>query len=80
MITAKVVCHRKDEYGEGDARSASVQFQPDYADGRNKEWASATPSLSLAMTLNGRAADLFKQGAAYTLQFVEEPTAEAEPV
>jgi hypothetical protein len=72
MITAKVKCDRKTESGEGDNRQAAVSFQPDYADGRNKEWALATPHLSLSMTLNGKAADLFEQGRAYTLQFVAE--------
>jgi hypothetical protein len=71
MVTAKVKCTSKAESGEGDSRQAVVGFQPDYADGRNKEWAMATPHLSLSMTLNGQAADLFEQGKAYTLQFVE---------
>lgn len=77
MITAKILCHKKTEYGEGDARQASVSFGADYANGRNKEWAANTPSLSLSMTLNGKAADLFEEGKAYTLQFVEEAVAES---
>lgn len=72
VITAKVRCDNKTESGEGDARQAVVTFGADYADERNKEWAKATPTLSLSMTLNGKAADLFEQGSAYTLQFVEE--------
>jgi hypothetical protein len=71
MITAKVMCWRKDVTGEGDSRIATVHFGPDYADGRNQEWAHATPSLSLTMTLNAGAADLFEQSKPYTLQFVE---------
>jgi len=71
MITAKVRCTRKVELGEGDNRSATVNFGPDYANGRNQEWALATPHLSLSMTLNGKAADLFEPRRAYTLQFVE---------
>lgn len=73
MITAKVRCNSKTVQGEpGDAgRFAQVAFGPDYTDGRNAEWALATPHLNLNMTLNGQAADLFEQGAAYTLQFVE---------
>jgi hypothetical protein len=71
VITAKVRCSSKNETGEGDNRMAQVSFAPDYADGRNKEWALATPSLNLSMTLNGQAADLFEQGKAYKLQFVE---------
>ena len=72
-ITAKVVCSSKNETGEGDSRQALVSFLPDYADGRNKEWSLATPHLSLSMTLNGAAADLFEPQQAYTLTF--EPSA-----
>jgi glucose-6-phosphate isomerase len=71
MITAKVRCCHKTESGEGENRTARVSFLPDYVDGRNAEWAAATPSLSLEMTLNNKAADLFKADTAYTLQFVE---------
>lgn len=74
MITAKVICSNKQEYPatESGGRQAAVTFLPDYQDGRNKEWASATPSLNLQMTLNDQAADLFETGKRYTLQFVEE--------
>lgn len=72
MITAKVRCASKTETGEGDSRQASVTFQPDYNDDRNKEWAAATPNLSLSMTLKRQAAALFEEGAAYTLEFVED--------
>jgi hypothetical protein len=72
MITAKVKVSSKVYSGEGDQRRAAVRFYADYADGRNKEWAAATPTLNLEMTLNGQAADLFEEGKAYTLQFVEE--------
>ncbi|MFI5687903.1 hypothetical protein [Streptomyces sp. NPDC051636] len=72
-ITAKVVCGSKTETGEGSSRQALVSFVPDYADGRNKEWSLATPHLSLSMTLNGPASDLFEPQQAYTLTF--EPSA-----
>lgn len=75
MVTAKVFCAAKTETGEGDDRQASVVFGADYNDDRNKEWAKWTPALSLTMTLNGQAADLFEQGKKYTLQFVEESAA-----
>ena len=71
MITAKVFCASKSEIGEGDNRQANVTFGADYADGRNKEWAAATPALNLQVTLNGAAADLFEQGQKWTLQFVK---------
>lgn len=71
MITAKVRCSSKTVTGDGDNQQASVTFSPDYGQGRNAEWALATPYLDLRMMLNGRAAGLFEQGAAYELQFVE---------
>lgn len=71
MITAKVHCQAKNETGDGDQRQAVVTFTADYADGRNKEWALYTPTLSMSMTLKGVAADRFEAGKAYTLTFTE---------
>jgi len=68
-VTAKVVCSSKTEQGEGDERQALVTFEPDYADGRNKEWSLFTPSMSLSMTLKGAVADKFEPQKAYTLTF-----------
>lgn len=72
MITAKVQCNIKQSYGEGENRQTTLGFCPDYADGRNKEWANATPYLDLRMTVSGDVADRFEPGKRYTLQFVEE--------
>jgi hypothetical protein len=71
MVTAKTHCQSKVEAGEGDTRTANVTFVPDYADGRNKEWALYTPGLSLSMGLKGAVADRFQVGKAYTLTFEE---------
>lgn len=71
-ITAKVVCHTKNESGEGDQRQVAVGFLPDYADGRNKEWSLYTPALSLSLTLKGAVADSFEVGKPYTLTFTPE--------
>lgn len=71
-ITAKVLCQHKIESGEGDQRQAVVNFLPDYADGRNKEWSLYTPNLSLSMTLKGAVADQFEAGKSYTLTFTPE--------
>lgn len=68
-VTAKIVCQAKQETGEGDNRQVNVNFLPDYADGRNKEWSRYTPSLSLQMCLKGAVADEFEVGKAYTLTF-----------
>ena len=71
MIAAKVKCSAKSESGEGDERRVGLAFYADYADGRNKEWAIATPTLSLTMTVRGDVAERFEQGKAYTLTFEE---------
>jgi hypothetical protein len=71
VVTAKVACTSKQPAWEG---ASSLSFSPDYADGRNAEWAAATPSLSPTMTVKGDVADAFELGAKYTLTF--EPSAE----
>lgn len=65
-VTAKVVCGWKQTGDTG----VMVQFLPDYAQGRNSEWATATPSLNLTMTVKD--ANLFQTGQAYTLTFEPE--------
>lgn len=68
QVTAKVKLDRKDE----GAGQVSLAFSPDYADGRNAEWAAYTPALSLQMTVKPEVATHFEQGKPYTLTF--EPT------
>ena len=69
-VTAKVTLSSKSVNGEGTAYEAVLLgFMPDYADGRNKAWAVATPSLSLSMTVKPEVAAYFHQGRAYTLTF-----------
>lgn len=70
-ITAKVKCNSKVVQGEGDNRYAQLSFGPDYANDRNKEWALATPTLSLSMNVRGEVADRFESSKAYTLTFTE---------
>jgi hypothetical protein len=72
-VTAKIICQAKTgEAGEGDDRTVNVAFGPDYADGRNAEWARWTPGLSLTMGLRGAVADQFEVGKAYTLTLTED--------
>ena len=72
-VTAKVVCRQKVETNLGEhQRQALVEFAPDYGDGRNAEWAAATPHLTLSMTVNGAAATEFEPDARYTLTFTRE--------
>lgn len=70
VVTAKVTCTAKSEGFEG---ASSLSFSPDYQDGRNAEWAAATPNLSLSMTVIGAVAEHFELGGKYTLSF--EPSA-----
>lgn len=65
-VTAKVKLETKTQNGPD---AFSLGFQPDYADGRNAEWAAFTPHLSLSMTVKREVAEHFQQGAAYTLTF-----------
>ncbi len=67
-ITARVKVHYKN--GENPV---SVSFLPDYADGRNREWANATPSLSLSMVLKPEVAAMFEMGEAIELTFTRSP-------
>lgn len=75
MVTAKVVLQGKQSTG-ANGEEKYLSFVPDYADGRNREWARATPSLSLAMTVKNDVADRFEVGAGYTLTFERDDTQE----
>lgn len=73
MITAKVVLNNRTEAGE----DVTLTFNADYAEGRNKEWASATPALSLTMTVKGPVAERFHVGDRFTLAFTPDDEAGA---
>ena len=68
VVTAKVVVTNHVESNE----QVEVQFGPDYADDRNKEWAKYTPALSLYMTVKAEIADRFPVGQAFELRFIPE--------
>jgi hypothetical protein len=70
-VTAKVKCSNKRPVWSHDG-AYILDFAPDYGDGRNAEWAEATPALSLNMTVKGDVADAFEPGEAYTLTFESE--------
>lgn len=71
-VTAKVYCASKSLSASKGAstQSAQVSFAVDYSDGRNKEWAQATPWLELKMGVKD--ASLFELGKSYTLTFDED--------
>lgn len=64
QVTAKVRCNSMKIWGD---TGASFEFGVDYADGRNKAWAQATPSLSVNISVND--SSLFQVGRPYTLTF-----------
>lgn len=66
--TAKVECTRKQDSGD----QVTLEFQADYKDGRNKEWAEYTPALSITMTLKKSVAVNFNVGDAFLLTFEKE--------
>lgn len=68
-LTAKVVVTGHTKAGDDQM---TVGFIPDYADGRNKEWAKYTPSLSLVMTVKAEVAERLPVGQAFTLTFTSE--------
>lgn len=51
MITAKFKISRVSPMGDSDKPWAhEIEATPDYSDGRNKEWAEATPAGVLRLT------------------------------
>ena len=53
--------------------ATEVELTPDYAAGRNKEWAAATPAGMIRMTIrNEVAADQFSEGDPFTVTFERE--------
>lgn len=72
-VTAKFkVGFVADGYTLSDHVAKQVNLMPDYAEGRNAEWAAATPSGSISLTIDTSktaAADLFVPGAPITVTF-----------
>lgn len=70
-ITAKVRCGSTNS--PAGQEFTTVHFQPDYTDDKNKEWAWATPSLNLTMTVRRDVAEQWgvEPDKTYTLTFEE---------
>lgn len=71
-VTAKFKVARKSDMDWAH----EVELTPDYAGGRNAEWAAATPAGMIRLTIkNELAADQFTVGASYTVTFqIDEPS------
>lgn len=51
--------------------TTKLTFEADYQDGRNQEWATATPVLNIMFTVKDEIADRFEPGTAYTFAVSE---------
>jgi hypothetical protein len=67
-VTAKVKCTRHQPASEGQTW---MEFQADYDDGRNREWAKYTPAFSVNTTVKDEVAEKFELGEAYTVTFTK---------
>lgn len=72
--TFKTMCTRIEVPGGAGPGTTTLYFGPDYGDDRNKEWAIATPALSIVFTAKDEAAQQFQLGHAYT--FTAEESAD----
>lgn len=80
-VTAKFRVSRLTPYGpfevkdgriQGECKTAEVEMTPDYAQGRNSEWAEATPAGVIRLTITNPAAlEQFPVGRALTVTFEE---------
>ena len=66
-FTVKVILQAKNDLPGADM--VPLTFAPDYQDGRNKEWAAATPALSLTMSVKRELADQLQPGQRLTGTF-----------
>jgi len=68
-VTAKFKVSRRNEMGW----ATEIELTPDYAQGRNAEWAEATPAGMIRMTVkNELAAREFTEGRPFTVTFEPE--------
>lgn len=75
-VSMRTRVQTKNELGFGND-NVQLGFVPDYEDGRNKTWASATPALSFSMTVTKDIADKFEVGEKVTF-YAEKTQAEEE--
>lgn len=69
-VTAKAQVSFVQEVSWNNTPVSLLRFSVDYADGANKEWATATPSLNLEMAVKREIAEkYFPLGRKVTLTF-----------
>jgi hypothetical protein len=69
--TLKMRLTSKTLSGSGDHAQCGLQFTTAYQDGRNKEWASATPVADIKFTVKHEIGERFELGKAYTFTVSE---------
>lgn len=76
MVTARFKVTRVTPHGAEtieDAYAAEVEMTPDYADGENADWASATPSGVFRMTVSNKGAlEQLKQGKSVHIEITPQ--------
>lgn len=69
-VTARFKVTRITKFGDAEDAPAEVEMTPDYAQGRNAEWAAATPSGVCRLTIsNPPALAQFEQGQPVAITF-----------
>jgi hypothetical protein len=71
-VTAKAKVTNIQDPGGAGPDSVTIEMGPDYEDGRNKDWAVATPAFSLTMTVKRSVAEGLPLGHALTVTFRNE--------
>lgn len=74
-VTAKFKVYSVSTIDYGTGKETQVDMSPDYAEGRNAEWAAATPTGNIRLTISPTktsATNLFKPGTALTVTFEAE--------
>ena len=69
-ITAVAILYSKDT--RHGSETTNLNFNADYQDERNKEWALFTPALSLSMNVVNEVADQFDLQGRYLLTFEKQ--------
>lgn len=69
--TLKMRLSSKTLTGTGEYAQCALGFVTDYQDGRNKEWATATPVADIKFTVKHEIGERFELGKAYTFTVSE---------
>jgi len=70
-VTAKFKVTRITPWGYG-SETSEVELTPDYAEGKNKDWADKTPSGVIRMTVRGEVVERFPLGQSFEIIFHPE--------